>query len=281
MQTDLDEMKNQKEAESAGNPQPLIRCSHVTVEYRIRQRYTHTLKDWFVHCRNRLGPWFKPDGFKKQETNKTKVFYALKDLSFEVYPGDTVGVIGSNGAGKSTLLRHLAGTEFLDQGEIMVRGKVGPLLNLTAGFRPHLSGMENIYLRGSLLGYRQAQIKEMIPQIEAFCEVGEFIYAPYKVYSSGMKARLGFAISLFVKPDILLLDEVIGAGDEKFRKSVGSIFDNFQKKTQGAIVVSTHNLSLLRSNCNKVLWLEKGEKKAFGKADDIIDAYQQQDLPAK
>lgn len=251
--------------------QPLISCRNISVKYRIRYHKVDTFKESFVHAGRNLWRCVATGFRAAKRENYSKDFCALKNVSFDAWPGDFIGLIGRNGAGKSTLLRQLAKIEIPDEGQIDLRGTIGTLLNLTAGFKNDLSGMENIYLRGAVLGFQKDQIDQLLPKLLDFCELGEFIYAPLKTYSAGMRARLGFSIAIYVNPDILLLDEVIGVGDEKFKRKAGNIFDHLGGNK--VAVLATHGLGMIENYCNKALWLEEGRVNQFGPAKDIVEEY--------
>ena len=202
-------------------------------------------------------------------------FAALNDVSFRLKPGEIVGLVGSNGAGKSTLLRVLAGVERPDKGRVLLNGTTSSLLNLGVGMRPQLTGRENIYLNALLLGLPRARVNEFIDDIIELCDIDKFIDAPLRTYSSGMKARLGFSVATHVQPDILLLDEVIGAGDAVFRARSGTIIQNSHRLGR-TIVVATHSEGFIRNNCDTAILLDKGRLRAFGPAEDVIAEYRNQ-----
>ena len=241
------------------------------MKYRIRYHRVDTFKESFIHAGRSL--WRRVGaGFRAGEReNYSKDFCALKNVSFEAWPGDFIGLIGRNGAGKSTLLRQLAKIEIPDEGQIDLRGTIGTLLNLTAGFKNDLSGMENIYLRGAVLGFQKDQIDQLLPKLLDFCELGEFIYAPLKTYSAGMRARLGFSLAIYVNPDIILLDEVIGVGDQKFKRKAGNIFDHLGDSK--VAVLATHSLDMIENYCSKAIWLDQGHVRRIGPTDEVLDEY--------
>lgn len=201
-------------------------------------------------------------------------FWALKDVSFEVNQGDRLGILGLNGAGKSTLLKVVAGVLKPTEGSVTTKGKIVPLLELGAGFDKQYTGAENIYLYGAVLGYSKEFIKEKYDEIVAFSELEDFIDVPIKNYSSGMKARLGFSIATVVKPEILILDEVLSVGDAKFRKKsekkIKSMFD-------GGVTVLfvSHSLEQVKRLCNKAILLEKGRIIAQGTIDEVSVIYEE------
>jgi lipopolysaccharide transport system ATP-binding protein len=202
-------------------------------------------------------------------------FWALKDVSFDIEEGDVFGIIGENGSGKSTLLKCISGIIPPTKGEIRVHGKISPLLELGAGFQPNLTGRENIYLNASILGAPRKEIMEREQEIIDFAELEEFIDTPIRNYSSGMKVRLGFAVAINVNPDILLMDEVLAVGDESFQAKCFEKLDEYRKKGTTIVLVS-HSLSQVGRLCNKVAWIDKGELRATGKTEKVIDAYLKQ-----
>jgi len=199
-------------------------------------------------------------------------FWAVKDVSFEVPFGTTFGIIGSNGSGKSTLLKCLAKILYPNKGSITVNGRLGALLELGAGFHYELSGRENIFLNGAILGMSRRDLVQRFDEIVEFAGLEKFIDTPVKNYSSGMIVRLGFAIAANVEPEILLIDEVLSVGDASFqRKSIEKI-EQFRKDGRTIIVVS-HSTSQLQELCQDIAWLEKGDLRAIGAAHDVISDY--------
>lgn len=204
-------------------------------------------------------------------------FWALKDVSFEVQQGDRLGILGFNGAGKSTLLKVIAGVFKATEGNVNVKGKIVPLLELGAGFDNQYTGAENIYLYGAVLGYSKEFIKEKYDEIVEFAELGKFIHVPVKNYSSGMKARLGFSIATVVEPEILILDEVLSVGDAKFRKKsekkIKSMFENGV-----TVLFVSHSLEQVKRLCNKAILLEGGKIIANGSVTEVSDIYEEKIL---
>ena len=182
---------------------------------------------------------------------------ALKNISFQVTPGEIVGIIGVNGAGKSTLMKLIAGITYPTSGEVNVHGRIGSLINLSAGFHPDYSGRKNIYYKGTMMGLSQEQIDNIIEDVEAFVELGEYFDRPIRMYSAGMAARLGFALAVFMEPEILIVDEVLAVGDKKFQqKSREKILEMFQNGK--AALFSSHSDQLIEEFCNRVLYLKDG-----------------------
>ena len=203
---------------------------------------------------------------------KTSHFTALKNISFEVLAGETVGIIGKNGAGKSTILGLLAGVLKPTLGEMNVHGRLAPLLQLGAGFHGELSGRENILLNGILLGMLKQEVEEQVDSIIEFSEIGKFIDQPIRTYSSGMKARLGFSVAIHCEPDILLLDEVLSVGDQDFQEKCIEKMLGF--KTSGkTIIFDSHSIPQIEQICERVLWIEKGEVFLSGKPEEVLPIY--------
>lgn len=199
-------------------------------------------------------------------------FWALKDVSFDIQHGETFGLVGDNGSGKSTLLKCLAKILYPDKGSIVARGRLAALLEVGSGFHPELSGRENIFLNGSILGMSRKEVESKFDQIVEFSGVGEFIDQPVKNYSSGMYVRLGFSVAIHVDPDILLVDEVLAVGDESFQQKC---FDKFQEFRQAGktVVIVSHSLGTMVDMCDRIAWLEHGELMGVGKPGDVISKY--------
>ncbi|MCZ6784912.1 MAG: ABC transporter ATP-binding protein [Proteobacteria bacterium] len=207
-------------------------------------------------------------GFRRQRD----AFWALKDVSFDLYEGEALGVIGRNGAGKTTLMRLLAGILVPDRGTFTSSGVRSSLLSLNVGMVPHLSGRENIVLSGMLLGLERRQILDCMDAIIAFAELEEFIDDPVSTYSSGMKARLGFATAFQIDPDVLLIDEVLGVGDAAFaEKSSGVLREKI--RSHKTVVLVSHNAQRIRNLCDRAVWLDKGVTRAEGSTDEVITQY--------
>ncbi len=194
---------------------------------------------------------------------------ALRDVSFEASPGEVIGVIGANAAGKSTLLKLLAGITPPTSGTLQCRGRVGSLLELGAGFQPDLSGMENIYLSAAVLGIERALIDEVLDDIIDFAELRPFIYTPVKHYSSGMYIRLGFSVAVHLRPDVLLIDEVLSVGDARFQRAGFERLVHLREGGTTAVIVS-HNLHSLEALCDRVLWIERGEVRGWGPTTEVL-----------
>jgi ABC-type polysaccharide/polyol phosphate transport system ATPase subunit len=203
---------------------------------------------------------------------KYEDFWALRDVSFEVAPGTTFALVGHNGSGKSTMLKCLAKILRPDEGRVAVEGKMSALLELGAGFHPELSGRENVYLNGAILGLTKRELDRKFDDIVGFAGLDRFIDSPVKNYSSGMYVRLGFSVAINVDPDVLLIDEVLAVGDEEFqRKCLERVTD--LREAGKTIVVVTHSLTTVRSLCDHAVWLDRGVVRDAGSANDVADAY--------
>jgi lipopolysaccharide transport system ATP-binding protein len=200
------------------------------------------------------------------------VFEALKGVSFDVAKGKTFGIVGRNGSGKSTMLKLIAGIGKPTAGSVRVQGRVSALIELGAGFHPEISGRENVYINGLMLGLSRREIAGRFDEIVRFAELDEFIDAPVKTYSSGMYMRLGFAVAINVDPDVLLVDEVLAVGDEAFTHKCLDKFAEFRRRGRTILLV-THSLELVTRFCDQALWLDSGVVKAEGDPKRVIDAY--------
>ena len=199
-------------------------------------------------------------------------FWALRDVSLDLYQGETLGIVGRNGAGKSTLLRLLAGIIHPDRGEIINHGVRATLLSIQAGFDHFLTGRQNIVLSGLLLGMNRGQVLARVEDIIALSELGEFIDEPVRTYSSGMQARLGFATAYHVDPDVLLIDEVLGVGDATFQQKSFTLLKEKIDANHTVVIVS-HNEASVRELCDRLVWVEGGVSRADGAPADVIEQY--------
>ena len=207
-----------------------------------------------------------------RKTNRNEDFWALKDVSFNIEQGEVVGVVGRNGAGKSTLLKILSRITDPTSGRISIDGRVASLLEVGTGFHPELTGRENIFLNGAILGMRRVEIKRKFDEIVAFSEVEKFLDTPVKRYSSGMYVRLAFSVAAHLEPEILIVDEVLAVGDAQFQKKCLGKMSEVAKGGRAILFVS-HNMAAVRNLCGKAMLLEKGKLKAFGTTDSIISSY--------
>ncbi len=212
------------------------------------------------------------NGQKKQADATKEEFWALRDVNFSIEQGDRVGIVGHNGAGKSTMLKILSKIIEPTTGSVRIRGRVASLLEVGTGFHPELTGRENIYLNGSLLGMSRSEIKKQFDEIVAFAGVEKFLDTPVKRYSSGMYVRLGFAISAHLDPEIMIVDEVLAVGDAEFqKKSLGKMRDN--SASGRTIIFVSHNLTAVQALCNKTLYFEKGQLIEQGETNQVIASY--------
>jgi ABC-type polysaccharide/polyol phosphate transport system ATPase subunit len=211
---------------------------------------------------------------RSRESAKSGGFWALRNVSFTIDEGDFVALIGKNGAGKSTLLRAIAGIYTPDEGRIEVKGSISPLLGLGTGFRTVLSGRDNILINGMLLGMTRSQVMERFDEIVAFAELEDFIDQPIRSYSSGMMARLGFSIAVSNDPEVLLVDEILGVGDERFREKSQERMAQHRERAK-AIVMATHNIDFVAKSCNKALWVDDGGIAFYGDVEEGVRRYKE------
>ena len=238
----------------------VIKADHVSMKFNLSREKIDSMKEYFIK-------------FMRREI-KYDEFWALKDINFSMQKGERLGILGLNGAGKSTLLKVIAGVFKPTEGSVTRHGVIAPMLELGAGFDMQYTGAENIFLYGALLGYRREFIEEKYDEIVAFSELGKFIDVPLKNYSSGMRARLGFAIATVVEPDILILDEVLSVGDAKFRrKSERKVMDMFD--TGVTVLFVSHALEQIERLCNKAMILEHGQMIAYGDIAEVAAKYRE------
>ena len=235
-----------------------------------------TVKDLVVRYRKLNKFSIKKQLLKKYYKDKgPKTFEAIKGISFEVPKGEILGIIGKNGSGKSTLLRTLAGIFSADEGIVDMHGYNVSLLSIGVGFQKELSGRENIYLSGMLLGFKEEEIKKKADEIIEFSELGDFIDMPVNTYSSGMHSKLAFSITAILETDIMLVDEVLSVGDEKFKKKSYAKMQSLISNKDRTVVIVSHSLGSLEKLCTSVLWLHEGEIKMIGKPKDVIAKYRE------
>ena len=211
----------------------------------------------------------KDKNVKKEE--KTQYFYALKDISFEIKKGEIVGILGTNGSGKSTMAMVLSGIASPNEGEINVNGDQA-LISINTGLNKQLTGIENIKLKGALLGMSPKKIQEIIDGVIEFAEIGDFLYQPVKKYSAGMKSRLGFSVNLCLNPDILIVDEALSVGDKGFAQKCLNRMEELKKEGKTIIFVS-HSLPQVRKFCDTAMWLEGGQLREYGDIETVCDHY--------
>lgn len=236
-----------------------VKVDHVTMRFNLSKEKVDNLKEYAIK-------------FIKGQLHYNE-FQALKDVSFTVNKGDRLGILGLNGAGKSTILKVIAGVYKPSEGHVERHGKMAPMIELGAGFDPQYTGRENIFLYGSVLGFSREFLEEKYEEILEFSELKEFIDVPLKNYSSGMKARLGFAIATIVEPEILILDEVLSVGDAKFRRKC-------EKKMQGmfdkgvTVLFVSHSIEQVKNLCNKAILLDHGRLIAQGDIEEVAAVYE-------
>ena len=231
----------------------------VSVRYRLPKERIRTFKEFAIQSL-----------FRKVEYEE---FWVFDDITFHIAPGEVMGIVGRNGAGKSTLLKLVARVMKPVKGHVEVNGKVTPLLELGAGFDYELTGQENIYLFGSILGISRKEMNKKLGKIVEFSELGDFIDSPLRTFSSGMVTRLGFAVATALDPDILLLDEILAVGDAGFQQKCLEVIHNFRDSGVTILFVS-HNPTQMRTLCDKVVWLDGGKVRAWGDAPAILDQYE-------
>src|SRR3990167_5029385 len=244
-----------------------IKVENLSKLYRIGNRESYkALRDVLSDAISAPFRWFR----NSQSANN--YFWALKDISFEVKKGEVIGIIGRNGAGKSTLLKILCRITEPTEGYAKIYGRVGSLLEVGTGFHPELTGRENIYLNGAILGMSKAEINRKFDEIVAFAEVEKFIDTPVKHYSSGMYTRLAFAVAAHMETEILLVDEVLAVGDITFQKKCLGKMEDVAKKGRTVLFIS-HNMNMVRLLCEQTLLLDNGKTEAIGKTDKVIEKY--------
>jgi len=247
-------------AENCGNAmnEPIIDVQAASVTYKIRHGASSSLKETFIST-------------IKREKLDVEV-KALKSVTFQVFPGETLAVIGRNGAGKSTLMKILARVLPPTTGRVVVRGSVAPMIELGAGFNPELTGRENIVLYGTLLGRKPAEMMERATSIGEWAEVAESLDLPVRTYSSGMLAKLAFAVATDIKSEVVLIDEILSVGDSTFQaKSKKRMLDFFQ--SDSAVVLVSHDVTAIRELATKALWIDQGNVMQYGEVDQVLDAY--------
>lgn len=235
-----------------------VAVDHATVRFNMASEKIDSLKEYFVK-------------FARREL-MFKEFFALKDVSFKVKKGEAWGIIGANGSGKSTLLKLICGILKPYRGNVTVNGTVAPLIELGAGFDGDLTASENIYLNGAVLGYDKRFMQKHFDEIVEFAELQDFLEMPIKNYSSGMSARLGFAIATVVRPDILICDEVLAVGDYAFQQKCERKMNDMRENGTTLLYVS-HSIESVKSVCDHAVWMEKGNVRMKGEAEDVCDAY--------
>ena len=251
-------MNNAQEG-TMDNRKTVLKVEHVAKSFRLPTEQASGLKQAVIN-------WTKGiSGYKMQ--------HVLRDINFEVKEGDFFGVVGRNGSGKSTLLKLISGIYMPDQGSISVDGKLVSFIELGVGFNPELTGRENVYLNGALLGFSQEEIDAMYDDIVEFSELSEFMDQKLKNYSSGMQVRLAFAVAIKAKGDILVLDEVLAVGDEAFQRKCDNFFTEVKQDPTKTVILVTHSMDSVKKYCNKAILIKDGEIIASGNQDDVADRY--------
>jgi len=245
----------------ASNRTPVIQLENISICYRLPTERISSFKEYLIR--------------RLQGQIGYQQFWALKEVNLEIHRGQVFGLIGPNGAGKSTLLKVVSRVLRPTTGRVRVHGRLAPLLELGAGFDYELSGRENIFLYGAILGFTRQDMAARFDRIVAFAGLAEFIDLPLRTYSTGMVTRLGFSVATDVRPDILIVDEVLSVGDAEFRKRSGDRIEQFRKSGSTILLVS-HNLQVIEELCERVAWLKQGRVQAVGPAAEIIRAYQGQ-----
>jgi len=241
-------------------PQPdsAIFLNNISVHYRIPSESIKTFKEYMIKL-------------VKREIEH-KFFSALKKIDLDIKKGEIFGIIGRNGAGKSTLMKVISRVLIPSEGRLWIKGQISPLLQLGAGFHPELTGRENIYLNATLLGHSHNEIENKLDEVIDFAEIGNFIEAPLRTYSSGMQSRLGFAVATAWQPDILILDEVLSVGDAGFQRKCIHRMGKFRDSGATVLMVS-HSISQIMEICERAIWLSHGEIESLGSADEVCNRY--------
>lgn len=237
----------------------IIEINDVTVQFRLSSEKIFTFQEYFI-----------------RRLKNNKLFYsdfkALNNVSFSISQGEAIGIIGANGAGKSTLLKVISRVIHPTKGRVFLRGRIAPLLELGAGFDNEMTGRENIFLNGAVLGFTRNDIKKRIERIIDFSGIDRFIDAPVRTYSSGMVARLGFAIATDIQPEVLILDEILSVGDAEFQQKSAARISEYHNKGSTILMVS-HNMGSIKQLCDNVIWLEHGSIKNKGATNMILNQY--------
>ena len=241
------------------NQQLSIIVNHADLTFEVENEKIDTLKETFIRT------------LKRDKSKKIKI-HAVNDVSFKIYKGEKVGIIGYNGAGKSTLLNLITGVYPPDKGSITTYGNISPLLSLGAGFDPNFSGRKNIILNGAVLGYDKEYLESKVDEIIEFSELGEYIDIPIKNYSKGMLAKLGFSIATAVNPDILIIDEILGVGDVNFAKKSADKMRSLMDGGATVLLVS-HSIPQIRELCDKAIWIDNGKLREIGEVNKVCDHY--------
>lgn len=261
----IDRVTREPRAEQCLGLPPVLDIAGLSVRLLLHREQTKSIREYAIWA-------------LKGRKGEREEFWPLREISFAVNPGERIGVIGPNGAGKSTLLKVIAGVIPPSVGRVVVRGRIAPLIELGAGFDQYLTGRENVFLYGSLLGFPQKELERRFDRIIRFAEMEEFIDVPLMNYSVGMAARLGFAIATDVEPDLLLIDEVFSVGDAAYKNKCEKRIQSFKEKGVTIILVS-HDLGLIREVCSRSLFLHQGRVAAIGPTDEVVATYERFSSP--
>lgn len=261
-----------------------IKFENISKQYRLgvvgTGTLSHDLNRWWHLIRGKEDPYLKVGQVNSRSSKATSDYvWALKDINFEVEQGDVVGIIGKNGAGKSTLLKLLSRVTSPTTGSIKARGRIASLLEVGTGFHPELTGRENIYMNGAIMGMTKAEISHKLDEIIDFAGVEMYIDTPTKRYSSGMTVRLGFAIAAHLEPEILVVDEVLAVGDAEFQKKAIGKMQDVSKGEGRTVLFVSHNMTSVKGLCNNGVWLKDGMVHQIGGVDEIVEDYLKESVP--
>ena len=256
----------------------VIKAENISKQYRLGNVGTGTIRDdlkrWWYNIRGKENPFLKIGETNDRSTKgESEYVWSLRDINFEINAGDSVGIIGRNGAGKSTLLKLLSQVTQPTTGKIKTRGRIASLLEVGTGFHPEMTGRENIYLNGAILGMRKSEITRKFDEIVAFSGVERYIDTPVKRYSSGMYVRLAFAVAAHLESEILIVDEVLAVGDAEFQKKCLGKMNDVSKGEGRTVLFVSHNIAAVKTLCNKGIILKNGLMQASGNIDEIVDLY--------
>lgn len=239
----------------------VIKLDHVFVRYHLLQERVASFKEYALR--------------RLRGKNTYATLWALRDVSLAIHFGEVVGIVGANGSGKSTLLKVISRVLYPTSGRVRVRGEVAPILSIGAGFDPEMTGRENIYLNGAMLGFTRREMRQKLVSMVEFTGLEEFIEAPLRTYSAGMRARLAFAIATDVNADLLLLDEILAVGDKDFHQRCLQRMREYKQDGRTIVIVS-HDLETLEALCSRIVWIEHGQVHADGTVADLIPMYKQE-----